>query len=100
MLFSAMLYECVTQECPEMLPTYIAIEQVTNTTIHAYTEFCADAVELFNWSSLLTCHCFSICRVITLPTATSKLGNQFKNVNTLEMIWKNVDYVQFVDYKI
>ncbi|XP_068597126.1 anaphase-promoting complex subunit 1 [Brachionichthys hirsutus] len=27
-LFSAMLYECVTQECPEMLPTYIAIEQV------------------------------------------------------------------------
>uniref|UniRef100_A0A3B3UEI2 Anaphase-promoting complex subunit 1 n=1 Tax=Poecilia latipinna TaxID=48699 RepID=A0A3B3UEI2_9TELE len=27
MLFSAMLYECVTQECPEMLPTYIAIEQ-------------------------------------------------------------------------
>ncbi|XP_076016530.1 anaphase-promoting complex subunit 1 isoform X2 [Genypterus blacodes] len=28
MLFSAMLYECVTQECPEMLPTYIAIEQV------------------------------------------------------------------------
>uniref|UniRef100_A0AAQ5Z4D2 Anaphase-promoting complex subunit 1 n=1 Tax=Amphiprion ocellaris TaxID=80972 RepID=A0AAQ5Z4D2_AMPOC len=26
-LFSAMLYECVTQECPEMLPTYIAIEQ-------------------------------------------------------------------------
>lgn len=28
-LFSAMLYECVTQECPEMLPTYIAIEQVT-----------------------------------------------------------------------
>lgn len=30
-LFSAMLYECVTQECPEMLPTYIAIEQVTQT---------------------------------------------------------------------
>lgn len=30
-LFSAMLYECVTQECPEMLPTYIAIEQVTHT---------------------------------------------------------------------
>lgn len=29
LLFSAMLYECVTQECPEMLPTYIAIEQVT-----------------------------------------------------------------------
>lgn len=27
-LFSAMLYECVTQECPEMLPTYVAIEQV------------------------------------------------------------------------
>nr|XP_061821876.1 anaphase-promoting complex subunit 1 [Nerophis lumbriciformis] len=27
-LFSTMLYECVTQECPEMLPTYIAIEQV------------------------------------------------------------------------
>uniref|UniRef100_A0A3Q1EL04 Anaphase-promoting complex subunit 1 n=1 Tax=Acanthochromis polyacanthus TaxID=80966 RepID=A0A3Q1EL04_9TELE len=27
LLFSAMLYECVTQECPEMLPTYIAIEQ-------------------------------------------------------------------------
>ncbi|XP_054654988.1 anaphase-promoting complex subunit 1 isoform X1 [Dunckerocampus dactyliophorus] len=27
-LFSAMLYECVTHECPEMLPTYIAIEQV------------------------------------------------------------------------
>ncbi|XP_035848150.1 anaphase-promoting complex subunit 1 isoform X1 [Sander lucioperca] len=26
-LFSAMLYECVTQECPEMLPTYIAVEQ-------------------------------------------------------------------------
>ncbi|KAM3862835.1 anaphase-promoting complex subunit 1 [Diretmus argenteus] len=26
-LFSAMLYECVTQESPEMLPTYIAIEQ-------------------------------------------------------------------------
>lgn len=26
-LFSAMLFECVTQECPEMLPTYIAIEQ-------------------------------------------------------------------------
>uniref|UniRef100_A0A4W6ETI9 Anaphase-promoting complex subunit 1 n=1 Tax=Lates calcarifer TaxID=8187 RepID=A0A4W6ETI9_LATCA len=26
-LFSAMLYECVMQECPEMLPTYIAIEQ-------------------------------------------------------------------------
>ncbi|XP_028982960.1 anaphase-promoting complex subunit 1 isoform X2 [Betta splendens] len=26
-LFSAMLSECVTQECPEMLPTYIAIEQ-------------------------------------------------------------------------
>uniref|UniRef100_A0A3Q3MXX9 Anaphase-promoting complex subunit 1 n=1 Tax=Mastacembelus armatus TaxID=205130 RepID=A0A3Q3MXX9_9TELE len=29
-LFSAMLYECVTQECPEMLPTYIAINQVTH----------------------------------------------------------------------
>lgn len=28
LLFSAMLYECVTQECPEMMPTYIAIEQV------------------------------------------------------------------------
>lgn len=28
LLFSAMLYECVTKECPEMLPTYIAIEQV------------------------------------------------------------------------
>lgn len=27
LLFSSMLYECVTQECPEMLPTYIAIEQ-------------------------------------------------------------------------
>ncbi|XP_019719671.1 anaphase-promoting complex subunit 1 [Hippocampus comes] len=26
-LFSAMLYECVAQECPEMLPTYIAIQQ-------------------------------------------------------------------------
>ncbi|XP_061646236.1 anaphase-promoting complex subunit 1 [Phyllopteryx taeniolatus] len=26
-LFSAMLYECVTRECPEMLPTYVAIEQ-------------------------------------------------------------------------
>ncbi|KAM4607119.1 anaphase-promoting complex subunit 1 [Polymixia lowei] len=26
-LFSAMLYECVTQENPEMLPTYIAIDQ-------------------------------------------------------------------------
>uniref|UniRef100_A0A8C9YHF7 Anaphase-promoting complex subunit 1 n=1 Tax=Sander lucioperca TaxID=283035 RepID=A0A8C9YHF7_SANLU len=26
-LFSAMLYECVTQECPEMLPTYIAVER-------------------------------------------------------------------------
>ncbi|XP_077585962.1 anaphase-promoting complex subunit 1 isoform X1 [Stigmatopora nigra] len=26
-LFSAMLYECVTKECPEMLPTYVAIEQ-------------------------------------------------------------------------
>lgn len=33
-LFSAMLYECVTQECPEMLPTYIAIEQVTHTRAH------------------------------------------------------------------
>lgn len=31
LLFSAMLYECVTKECPEMLPTYIAIEQVTQT---------------------------------------------------------------------
>uniref|UniRef100_A0A3Q2P210 Anaphase-promoting complex subunit 1 n=1 Tax=Fundulus heteroclitus TaxID=8078 RepID=A0A3Q2P210_FUNHE len=30
-LFSAMLYECVTQECPEMLPTYIAIEQAVGT---------------------------------------------------------------------
>ncbi|XP_063347765.1 anaphase-promoting complex subunit 1 [Pelmatolapia mariae] len=29
-LFSAMLYECVTQECPEMLPTYIAIEQAVS----------------------------------------------------------------------
>ncbi|KAM6997725.1 anaphase-promoting complex subunit 1 [Tautogolabrus adspersus] len=29
-LFSAMLYECVTQECPEMLPTYIAIEQTVS----------------------------------------------------------------------
>ena len=27
-LFSAILYECVTQENPEMLPTYIAIDQV------------------------------------------------------------------------
>ncbi|KAG9332863.1 hypothetical protein JZ751_014467 [Albula glossodonta] len=26
-LFSAILYECVTQENPEMLPTYIAIDQ-------------------------------------------------------------------------
>ncbi|XP_041866489.1 anaphase-promoting complex subunit 1 isoform X2 [Melanotaenia boesemani] len=26
-LFSVMLYECVTQECPEIMPTYIAIEQ-------------------------------------------------------------------------
>lgn len=34
LLFSAMLYECVTQECPEMLPTYIAIEQVTQTGIN------------------------------------------------------------------
>lgn len=33
LLFSAMLYECVTQECPEMLPTYIAIEQVTQTNL-------------------------------------------------------------------
>ncbi|XP_060896172.1 anaphase-promoting complex subunit 1 [Labrus mixtus] len=29
-LFSAMLYECVTQECPEMLPTYVAIEQTVS----------------------------------------------------------------------
>uniref|UniRef100_A0A8C4EJS4 Anaphase-promoting complex subunit 1 n=1 Tax=Dicentrarchus labrax TaxID=13489 RepID=A0A8C4EJS4_DICLA len=29
-LFSAMLYECVTQEFPEMLPTYIAIEQAVS----------------------------------------------------------------------
>uniref|UniRef100_A0A3B4FSC5 Anaphase-promoting complex subunit 1 n=1 Tax=Pundamilia nyererei TaxID=303518 RepID=A0A3B4FSC5_9CICH len=29
-LFSAMLYECVTQECPEMLPTYIAVEQAVS----------------------------------------------------------------------
>uniref|UniRef100_A0A8C6KZA4 Anaphase promoting complex subunit 1 n=1 Tax=Nothobranchius furzeri TaxID=105023 RepID=A0A8C6KZA4_NOTFU len=29
-MFSAMLYECVTQECPEMLPTYIAIEQAVS----------------------------------------------------------------------
>ncbi len=36
-LFSAMLYECVTQECPEMLPTYIAIEQVTHTHTHTHT---------------------------------------------------------------
>lgn len=33
LLFSAMLYECVTQECPEMLPTYIAIEQVTQSNV-------------------------------------------------------------------
>jgi len=26
--FSSILYECVTQEKPEMLPTYIAIDQV------------------------------------------------------------------------
>ncbi|XP_017288052.1 anaphase-promoting complex subunit 1 isoform X2 [Kryptolebias marmoratus] len=29
-LFSAMLYECVTQECSEMLPTYISIEQAVS----------------------------------------------------------------------
>ncbi|XP_037553834.1 anaphase-promoting complex subunit 1 [Nematolebias whitei] len=29
-LFSAMLYECVMQECSEMLPTYIAIEQAVS----------------------------------------------------------------------
>lgn len=29
-LFSSILYECVTQENPEMLPTYIAIDQVGN----------------------------------------------------------------------
>ncbi|XP_061600875.1 anaphase-promoting complex subunit 1 isoform X1 [Cololabis saira] len=33
-LFSAMLYECVTQECPEMLPTYIAIEQAVGALRH------------------------------------------------------------------
>lgn len=38
LLFSAMLYECVTQECPEMLPTYIAIEQVTQTCINWFPE--------------------------------------------------------------
>lgn len=27
-LFSAILYECVTQENPEMLPTHISIDQV------------------------------------------------------------------------
>lgn len=32
-LFSAILYECVTQENPEMLPTYIAIDQVRNIEI-------------------------------------------------------------------
>lgn len=33
-----MLYECVTQECPEMLPTYIAIEQVTQKCINWFPE--------------------------------------------------------------
>lgn len=45
-LFSAMLYECVTQECPEMLPTYIAIEQVTQTHQHTLSELGDDTVEL------------------------------------------------------
>lgn len=27
-LFSSVLYECVTQETPEMLPAYIAMDQV------------------------------------------------------------------------
>lgn len=38
LLFSAMLYECVTQECPEMLPTYIAIEQVAQTNTNRLPE--------------------------------------------------------------
>ncbi|XP_011482572.1 anaphase-promoting complex subunit 1 isoform X2 [Oryzias latipes] len=35
LLFSAMLYECVTKECPEMLPTYIAIEQAVTAMRHS-----------------------------------------------------------------
>ncbi|KAL0964539.1 hypothetical protein UPYG_G00325360 [Umbra pygmaea] len=37
-LFSAILYECVTQENPEMLPTYIAIDQAVQTL--EQTEMC------------------------------------------------------------
>uniref|UniRef100_A0A8C8G054 Anaphase-promoting complex subunit 1 n=1 Tax=Oncorhynchus tshawytscha TaxID=74940 RepID=A0A8C8G054_ONCTS len=37
-LFSAILYECVTQENPEMLPTYIAIDQAVRTL--EQTEMC------------------------------------------------------------
>lgn len=39
LLFSAMLYECVTQECPEMMPTYIAIEQVIQTVHYPLTDY-------------------------------------------------------------
>ncbi|XP_056147337.1 anaphase-promoting complex subunit 1 [Lampris incognitus] len=35
-LFSAMLFECVTQENPDMLPTYIAIDQVVRALHRAH----------------------------------------------------------------
>lgn len=52
-----MLYECVTQECPEMLPTYIAIEQVTHTGCIVYLRC---GIGSFH------CQCFSIL-AITFP---------------------------------
>ncbi|KAM9365814.1 anaphase-promoting complex subunit 1 isoform 2-T3 [Pholidichthys leucotaenia] len=38
LFFSAMLYECVMQECPEMLPTYISIEQVVGALRQGYPQ--------------------------------------------------------------
>lgn len=63
LLFSAMLYECVTQECPEMLPTYIAIEQVKHT--HSHTLY--DAVELLS-------HLMCVC-----PSALTTAGSSEVN---------------------
>nr|XP_020457532.1 anaphase-promoting complex subunit 1 [Monopterus albus] len=62
-LFSAMLYECVTQECPEMLPTYIAIEQ----TVAALRR--GDLLQTFNlWQLRLVVELWD-SRVLQGPTS-------------------------------
>lgn len=92
-LFSAMLYECVTQECPEMLPTYIAIEQVTQT--HRLCEkeatlpcqYILAIVKQLNNQVTVT-QTFQKRNSMKWNTSVCQIGLSFKLLS--EMNWKNI----------